>query len=191
MRDKIGVIHGRFQVLHLGHLEYLLAGKKRCEKLIIGICNPDIYTIKYSEVCPHRSLNSSNPLSYYERYEMIKNVMLEAGIQLDEFEIVPFPINIPEFIHNYVPLNATFYMTIYDEWGEEKERILSGLNVKIDVMWKRTLKDRLTSGSEVRELIYEDKEWKHLVPNATYDYLINNGLDKRIKQILSQESEAE
>lgn len=191
MKDKIGVIHGRFQVLHLGHLEYLLAGKKRCDKLVIGICNPDTYSTKYSESCPHRSLNSANPLSYYERYEMIKNVMLEAGIQLEEFEIVPFPINIPELIHNYVPLNATFYMTIYDEWGEEKERILSGLNVKIDVMWKRTLKDRLTSGSEVRELIYEDKEWKHLVPNAAYDYLINNGLDKRIKQILSRESEAE
>lgn len=26
--DKVGVIHGRFQMLHNGHMEYLLAGKK-------------------------------------------------------------------------------------------------------------------------------------------------------------------
>ena len=41
MLDPIGVIHGRFQMLHHGHMEYLLAGKKRCQRLIIGISNPD------------------------------------------------------------------------------------------------------------------------------------------------------
>ena len=38
--DKVGVIHGRFQLLHNDHMKYLLAGKQRCEHLIIGICNP-------------------------------------------------------------------------------------------------------------------------------------------------------
>ena len=38
---KIGVIHGRFQLLHNDHLKYLLAGKKRCEHLVVGITNPD------------------------------------------------------------------------------------------------------------------------------------------------------
>ncbi len=32
--DKIGVIHGRFQMLHIGHMEYLLAGKERCNYLL-------------------------------------------------------------------------------------------------------------------------------------------------------------
>ncbi|MEG0356005.1 MAG: nicotinate-nucleotide adenylyltransferase, partial [Lachnospiraceae bacterium] len=38
---KIGLIHGRFQVLHLKHMEYILAAKMRCNTLYIGITNPD------------------------------------------------------------------------------------------------------------------------------------------------------
>ena len=36
-----GVVNARFQVLHLKHMEYLLAAKMRCQKLYIGITNPD------------------------------------------------------------------------------------------------------------------------------------------------------
>lgn len=37
----IGVVHGRFQPLHLKHMEYILAAKVRCRKLYIGVTNPD------------------------------------------------------------------------------------------------------------------------------------------------------
>ena len=33
---ETGVIHGRFQIFHLKHMEYLLAAKMRCKKLFIG-----------------------------------------------------------------------------------------------------------------------------------------------------------
>ena len=39
---EVGVIHGRFQGLHLAHMEYLLAGKSRCRFMYIGITNPDL-----------------------------------------------------------------------------------------------------------------------------------------------------
>ena len=41
MAEKTGVIHGRFQCLHLKHMEYLMAAKNQCKRLIIGISNPD------------------------------------------------------------------------------------------------------------------------------------------------------
>ena len=37
-----GVVHGRFQVLHLKQMEYILAAKMRCQTLYIGITHPDI-----------------------------------------------------------------------------------------------------------------------------------------------------
>lgn len=40
MKD-IGVVNGRFQVLNLKHMEYILAAKMRCQKLFIGLTNPD------------------------------------------------------------------------------------------------------------------------------------------------------
>ena len=38
---ETGVVNGRFQVLHLKHMEYILAAKMRCRKLYIGLTNPD------------------------------------------------------------------------------------------------------------------------------------------------------
>ncbi|MHA2009472.1 MAG: nicotinate-nucleotide adenylyltransferase, partial [Promethearchaeota archaeon] len=40
-RYDLGVIHGRFQVLHNDHIKYLMAGKKLCKYLVVGITNPD------------------------------------------------------------------------------------------------------------------------------------------------------
>ncbi|MCC8138345.1 MAG: adenylyltransferase/cytidyltransferase family protein [Clostridiales bacterium] len=127
--DSVGVIHGRFQMLHKGHMEYLLAGKKRCKYLIIGIANPDISLTNYSDAAPHRSMPLANPLTYYERFQMIRGSMLENGISLQEFDIVPFPINYPDLLRNYVPMDARFYMTIYDQWGIRKKRFWKNWDV--------------------------------------------------------------
>jgi cytidyltransferase-like protein len=37
----VGIIHGRFQILHNDHVKYLMAGKELCEHIIVGITNPD------------------------------------------------------------------------------------------------------------------------------------------------------
>ncbi len=179
--DKVGVIHGRFQMLHKGHMEYLLAGKERCRYLIIGICNPDINMTKYSSANPHRSKGDANPLSYYERFQMIRGSMLESGVPLDEFDIVPFPINYPQLLFNYVPQNAKYYMTIYDEWSLEKKQSLEELGCDIDIMWIRSNADKVTSGTEVRTFIREGKNWQHLVPDFVYQYMISNKIDQRLR----------
>lgn len=180
--DKIGVIHGRFQMLHIGHMEYLLAGKKRCEYLLIGITNPDISLIKHSDANPHRSTSLANPLTYYERFQMIKGALLEAGINRDEFDIVPFPINFPELLFNYVPRSAKYYMTIYDGWSTEKQSILQQLGCDIDIMWTRTNDEKVTSGSEVRSRIIRNEPWDELVPEFVFNYITKNKIDERIRQ---------
>lgn len=179
--DKIGVIHGRFQMLHKGHMEYLLEGKKRCEKLIIGISNPDPMLTDYDETCPHRVAAEANPLTYFERYQMIQGAMIEAGIELYQFDIVPFPINYPKMLFHYVPENAKYYITIYDQWGEKKKKLLESLGCDIEVMWHRTNAERFTSGTEVRRRIANGEEWANLVTPFVYEYVIKNEIDKRIK----------
>ena len=182
MKDKVGVIHGRFQGLHLGHMEYLLAGLERCEHLYIGITNFDVDEVKPdNDANPTRANKASNPFSFYHRYMMIKNSMLEAGAKLSQFDIIPFPIEFPNKIFNYAPKDAKYYVTIYDKWGEKKLAILKELGLDTEVMWIRTNAQRLTSGTEVRTLIEQDKEWKHLVPNAVYKYITENNLISTIK----------
>ena len=94
----IGVIHGRFQVLHNDHIKYLMAGKELCSHLIVGITNPDPSLTRDSSANPHRSTPLANPLTYYERYLMTKAALVEQGLELSEFSVVPFPINVPELI---------------------------------------------------------------------------------------------
>ena len=59
----IGVVHGRFQPLHLKHMEYILAAKMRCRKLYIGITNPDNLHTRESVHDIRRSERSANPLT--------------------------------------------------------------------------------------------------------------------------------
>ena len=182
-----GVIHGRFQVLHLKHMEYLLAAKMKCQRLYIGISNPDASFIEETEIDLHRSKASANPFTYIERYEMIHDAMLEFGVPRSEFEIIPFPINMPELILQYAPKDATYFMSISDAWGEEKLKILESLDVKVDVMWRKPTEEKGTSSSEVRELMVKSKEWEALVPKSVYNYIMDHKLDRRIRKIVKEE----
>lgn len=182
-KEKIGVVFGRFQGLHLGHLEYLLQAKKKCKHMVIGICNSDPGMIKFDAACPHRSDEFANPFSFYERLEMIKGALVEQGMGYSEFTIVPFPINFPERIKYYVPQKATFYLTIYDEWGFKRKKILEDMGYFVSILWTRDQTSRVTSGTEVRERIANGQKWKHLVPGAVYNYIVINELDLRVKKL--------
>jgi cytidyltransferase-like protein len=183
---KLGVIHGRFQMLHLGHMEYLLAGKSRCDFLYIGVTNPDPELTAPNSNDLKRTNLSANPFTYYERLQMLCNAMLESGVNRNQFEIVPFPINYPQLLKYYVPLDATFFVTVYDTWGEHKLKTLQDLGVNVDLMWRRTMDERLTSGTEVRTLIANDGEWESLIPKSTVEYLRNWKLIERVKSLCKE-----
>jgi len=162
-----GVIHGRFQVLHNDHITYLLAGKKRCNHLIVGITNPDPTLTRDDPADPHRSLADSNPLTYYERYVMVKAALVEAGLAFNVFSVVPFPINLPDLYRHYVPLDGTFFLTIYDSWGERKLEHFRSLGLRTEVLWRRSPELKGISGALVRKKITVDEAWEHLVPSST------------------------
>jgi hypothetical protein len=44
---------------------------------------------------------------------LVQAALIEAGLRSGEFTGVPFPVNLPELYHYYVPLDATFFLTIY------------------------------------------------------------------------------
>jgi len=172
---KTGIAQGRFHIVHYGHLEYLIEAKKLCEFLLVGVtdCDPERSYFDYSEICeadrlskiPYRS--NDNPVfsfTYYERMMMLRLSMLESGIKSEEFEIVPFPIHKPHLLKYYIPYDSTIFLTIYDEWGKEKKKILELFGFNTRILWKRTLEDRFTTGTEVRRKLLSGEEWEHLVP---------------------------
>jgi len=181
--DKKGVVNGRFQVLHLKHMEYILAAKMRCEKLYIGITNPDMLHAKSSVNDRNRGTKAGNPLSYRERCEMLRGALAEFGVPESQYEIIPFPISYPEYITQYAPEDAVYYMGMYDAWDEEKYKSLKVLGLNVHILWKKDLENKGTTGAMVRHLIATDEEWAQYVPKSVYAYMKEQELDKRVKRL--------
>ena len=181
---ELGFIHGRFQLFHNDHLNYALLAKEQCKKLIVGITSPENAALIKEEVDPHRSNASANPFTYYERYNMIKLALLESGIKREDFEIVPFPIERPDILYNYVPLNATSFFTIYDEWGYEKLHRLGELGYGTIVLFDN--REKKMCSTEIRQKIVDGMEWKQMVPPAVYEYIMENNLTDKVFQALGK-----
>lgn len=165
-----GSVHGRFQPLHKGHLNYFLAAKEYCDFMWVGITQYDIHSLLESPNDPHRQERMHNPLTFFERVEMITNALSDNGLKLDEFDIVPFPIETPECLPDFLPTTVPIFTTIYDQWNRHKIEVLKERGYEIIVLWEDTTK--IFDGITIRELIYVgDESWKQKVPLATIDVI--------------------
>ncbi|MBM4326668.1 MAG: nicotinate-nucleotide adenylyltransferase [Deltaproteobacteria bacterium] len=180
---SVGVIHGRFQVLHNDHLRYLLEGKARCDHLVAGITNPDPILSREDEADPARSALFANPLTYFERYQLVVAALIDEGVVSHEFSVVPFPINFPELYRYYVPMEAPFFITICDRWGERKHELLTGQGLKVEVMWRRTPDTKGLTGSEIRHRMALGEPWQHLVPPSTARLLVKWNIVDRLQEL--------
>jgi len=187
LRFEIGVIHGRFQILHNDHVKFLLAGKKLCDHLIVGITNPDPSLTKAHESNPHRSTLIANPMTYYERYVMIRETLLENGLELSEFSIVPFPINVPDLLKYYVPMDVVFFLSIYDGWGRQKKEYLEELGLKVHVLWEVPLEEKGLSGSDIRNSMLKGEPWEHFLPVAAVKLVKKWDIITRIRELSKKE----
>lgn len=144
-----GLVYGRFQILHLKHVEYILAAKMRCKRLYIGITMSDDLHVSGGEEDNYRVRRSANPLTYIERYEMLRDTLLSFGVPREEFEIIPFPIDRVEYLGQYLPEGAVCFMSICDEWTANNEKRFEKLGIPVEVLWRRTKEEKGVSGSQI------------------------------------------
>ena len=178
-----GVAHGRFQIFHNDHLKYLQAAKARCRHLVVGVTNPDPTLTRFDPADPGRSAPERNPLSYYERYRVLQRALLEQGWGWEDFSIVPLPINFPELYQYYVPLTATFFLTIYDDWGERKFQMFQALGLATEVLWRRPLAAKGLTSTEIRRFMVLGEAWTDLVPPGVAEMLEMFGIPQRLKNL--------
>jgi nicotinamide mononucleotide adenylyltransferase len=178
---EYGVMHGRFQVFHNDHLEYALAAKARCEHLIVGITNPDVSLAVAESSDPHRHTEESNPLNYFERSQLVRCALLDAGIADSALSIVPFPINRPELLRYYVPESSAHFLTIYDDWGRCKKERLEAAGFRVIVLWDRPLHEKRITGSALRRSMAAGSAWERDVPRGVATLLEAWGIPERLR----------
>ena len=157
-----GMIHGRFQPFHLGHLEYLRGAASRCEEVFVGITNPDRERIKPEAADPLRHLPESNPFTYVERLLMVKAAAADAGIEAERLHVIPFPVNEPELWDAYVPGDVVQFIRLFSDWGGTKLDRLRAAGYQVVVLDEGSAKE--ISGADVREALSAGGDWEHLVP---------------------------
>ncbi|HYZ18537.1 MAG TPA: adenylyltransferase/cytidyltransferase family protein [Gaiellaceae bacterium] len=157
-----GMIHGRFQPFHNGHLEYMRGAAAQCEELYVGITNPDPSRIKPEPSDPARHLPESNPWSYAERQLMVKAAAQDLGLDLAHVHVIPFPVNEPDLWRAYVPDGVTQFLRLFSDWGGEKLERLRAAGYEVVVLDEGAEKG--LSGSDVRTAFREGGGWESLVP---------------------------
>ena len=167
-----GMIHGRFQPFHNGHLEYLRGAAERSDEVFVGITNPDPARIKPEASDPLRHLPESNPFSYVERLLMVKAAAADAGIDADRLHVIPFPVNEPELWPAYVPAGVTQYIRLFSDWGGTKLDRLREAGFEVVVLDEGAEKG--VSGVDVRSALREGGDWESLVPPGVA-HVINSG----------------
>ncbi len=162
MKARYGMIHGRFQPFHVGHLVYLRAALERCQTLIIGITNPDPESVREEAEASHRHRKEANPYTFFERQMMIREVLLDERVDLRRVVFVPFPINLPERWRYYVPAGTVQFIRVFSDWERKKVERFRGEGYEVQVLHPGAKKE--VEARDVRALIESGGDWRPLVP---------------------------
>ncbi len=163
-KPQFGMIHGRFQPFHNGHLEYLRAAESRSQNMVIGITNADPTQISEEATSEHRHLPESNPFTFFQRSVMIREVLIEEGIPLERLLIIPFPVHAPERWRYYLPPEVVHYLRVFSPWEQAKVDRLREQGYRVEVLHPGISK--AIEATEIRRRMVSGEDWEELVPPA-------------------------
>lgn len=148
---EVGVIIGRFQPLHMGHLWIIKKALEKFEKIIILVGSSNV-------------TNEHNPWSINKRMEMI-NLFLEHEnlkervTKIEEIEDVPDDNKWLKISLSKIDTD-NFVVVGDNEW-------VNGIFEKSGYKVLRTgyFDRHIFEGAKIRSLIYKNKKWEDRVPN--------------------------
>lgn len=169
-----GLIIGRFQPFHKGHLEIVKRISEECDLVIIGVGSAQ------------KERENNDPLSGGERIEMIQNTLQNRDIN---YEIYPVPdIDCYPAWPSYVKSILPSFEKVYANSSVVRKLFK---NTTIETVGVDEINRDEYSGTEIRKRIREGKEWKHLVPKEVSEYLEEIDMEERIKPIIGMKDETE
>lgn len=162
-----GLLIGRFQPFHLGHLDALHFALSKVDKLWIGLGSSN------------KPLQKNNPFSAEERKEMILASIDDSMKQRIQIYFIPDldnHIKWIELINTIVPKFDIIFTN--DEltrhlYSKRNVTVLSIPFVKRDIL----------SGTNIRNMIISDQKWEDLVPEGTKNFLYKTSGKQRLKNL--------
>ncbi len=163
-----GLLIGRFQPFHKGHVYVIKEILKEVDEVVIGIGSAQL------------SHSLENPFTAGERVLMISKSLTESGIKNKKYIIPISDVNNNSLwvshLHSITPPFSAIYTgnaLVKRLFHEE------GLEVKSPPMFNRSE----YSGTEIRSRMLEGEKWEHLVPRAVIDVVKEVKGIERIKEL--------
>lgn len=163
----IGLLIGRFQPFHLGHLDAVKFALSNVDELLIGIGSSN----KFNE--------KRNPFTADERREMIESSLDDTTSKKVRIYYIPdvndherWTYRVDEIVPRYdvVFSNDEFTHTLF---GKRGVRVISV-----------PLKQReILSGTDIRVRIKDDQGWAELVPKGTQKVLLKINAKNRLTNL--------
>lgn len=160
-----GLLIGRFQPFHLGHLDAIKFALSQVEKLWLGLGSSN------------KPIEKNNPFTSEERKEMILSSINSSLIS----RIKIFPIPDMEDHKKWIEKIDTIvpkYEIVFSN-DELTEYLYSKRGTKV-LRIPFTKRDVL-SGTNIRDRIISDQKWEHLVPEGTRNFLNKINAKKRLE----------
>ena len=176
-KAEFGMVHGRFQPFHNGHLEYVAKALERCENLIVGITNPDPGEVRAEATSEHRHLDESNPYTFFQRLQMVHGVLLALGVDATRVRIIPFHIHSPEKWRYYLPAaeSLVHYVRVFSAWEQSKVDRLRDAGYIVEVLDPGV--EKAIDASNIRRMLDAgDGGWRALVPAAVASVIDEAGV---------------
>lgn len=156
--DKVrGILIGRMQPVHNGHMEVIKKILDEVDEIIIGIGSAQL------------SHEIKDPFTAGERIVMMTQALADIDINPSRYYIIPMQdINFNALWVSHVKMITPPFSVVYSGNPLVKQLFSEeGFEVR-----QPPLYDRLNlSGTEVRRRILSDENWQELVPKATVDLL--------------------
>ncbi|MGB0724568.1 MAG: nicotinamide-nucleotide adenylyltransferase [Nitrosopumilus sp.] len=146
-----GLLIGRFQPFHLGHLEALQFALSKVDKLWLGLGSSN------------KPMEKTNPFSVEERKQMIMSSIDDSIKNKISIYSIPDLDNHVKWIENIDTIVPDYQIVFSNDPMTEHLYSKRNVNVMTIPFFKR---DQL-SGTRLRDLIKSDQKWDDLVPEGT------------------------
>ncbi|MBI5378107.1 MAG: nicotinamide-nucleotide adenylyltransferase [Thaumarchaeota archaeon] len=152
-----GLMMGRFQPFHLGHLDLVKQILEECNEVIIAITSSQF---NYLE---------KDPFTAGERIEIIHNSLKESNVDLSRCFIVSIEnqFNIATWA-SYLKAALPHFDKVYS--GNDYVKMLLA-DSAIDVVSPKFLDRTQYNATNIRSMIVSGDNWQSLVPNAVVKFL--------------------
>jgi nicotinamide-nucleotide adenylyltransferase len=162
-----GLLIGRFQPFHLGHLEALRFALSKVDKLWVGLGS--------SNQPPQKN----NPFSAEQRKEMILSSIDDSMKEKISIYFIPDLDNHLKWIEKIDTIVPKFDIIFSND--ELTKHLYSKRDVQV-ISIPFLKRDQL-SGTHIRDLIISDQKWDNLVPQGTRNFLEKASVKEYLKNL--------